>query len=62
LKEVDVPDSMAEEMQRKGYKEPSAIQAQGWPIALSGMDLGSILRNTVSAKNFWDKFLSSNFG
>lgn len=29
-------------LRRLGFKEPTAIQAQGWPIALSGKDLVGI--------------------
>ena len=30
------------EIQRNKFSEPTAIQSQGWPIALSGMDLVGI--------------------
>ena len=42
FEEAGVPDYAMKEVQRQKYKEPTAIQAQGWPIALSGMDLVAI--------------------
>lgn len=36
------PDYVSREIERNGFQEPTAIQAQGWPIALSGMDLVGI--------------------
>ena len=29
-------------LRRQGFKEPTAIQAQGWPIALSGSNMVGI--------------------
>jgi superfamily II DNA/RNA helicase len=40
--EANVPDYVMREIQRQNYSEPTAIQAQGWPIALSGFDLVAI--------------------
>lgn len=40
--EAGVPDYVMKEMERQKYKEPTAIQSQGWPIAMSGMDLVAI--------------------
>lgn len=37
--EGNFPDYLLEVMQRQGYTEPTAIQAQGWPIALSGKNM-----------------------
>ena len=31
-----------DEIRKQGYSQPTAIQAQGWPIALSGRDLVAI--------------------
>lgn len=31
-----------DEIHKQGYSQPTAIQAQGWPIALSGRDLVAI--------------------
>lgn len=36
------PDYVQREIQKQGFTEPTAIQAQGWPIALSGMDMVGI--------------------
>lgn len=40
--EASIPDYVMKEVQRQAYTEPTAIQAQGWPIALSGHDLVAI--------------------
>ena len=40
--EAGVPDYVLREIQRNKFSEPTAIQSQGWPIALSGMDLVGI--------------------
>ena len=37
FEEAGVPDYVMREVQRQSYAEPTAIQAQGWPIALSGI-------------------------
>jgi len=37
--EVIFPSYVMESIQRAGFKEPSAIQSQGWPVALSGKDM-----------------------
>lgn len=42
--EVYLPDYVAKEINRQGYKEPTAIQAQGWPIAMSGANLVGIAK------------------
>ncbi|RWS08307.1 putative ATP-dependent RNA helicase DDX5-like protein [Dinothrombium tinctorium] len=36
------PKGVVESFQRNGYSKPTTIQAQGWPIALSGRDLVGI--------------------
>ena len=33
---------MLDEIRKQGYSQPTPIQAQGWPIALSGRDLVAI--------------------
>ncbi|CAE7612946.1 unnamed protein product [Symbiodinium natans] len=33
------PDYVLDQIQRAGFKEPTPIQVQGWPIALSGKDM-----------------------
>lgn len=40
--EGNFPDYVMEEIKKQGFAEPTAIQAQGWPIALSGRDLVGI--------------------
>lgn len=37
--EASFPDYINQAIARAGFQEPSAIQAQGWPIALSGRDM-----------------------
>lgn len=38
------PDYVMTEVKRQGFKKPTPIQAQSWPIALSGRDLVGIAR------------------
>lgn len=33
------PDYVLQEITKAGFSEPTAIQAQGWPMALRGRDL-----------------------
>lgn len=40
--EAGYPDYIMSEISRMGFKEPSAIQAQAWPVALSGRDIVAI--------------------
>jgi len=40
--EANFPDYVMEEVRRQGFKEPTAIQAQGWPLALSGCNMVGI--------------------
>merc|ERR1719331_2178574 len=42
FEEASFPDYVLEEVARAGFKEPSPIQVQGWPIALSGRDMVGI--------------------
>ncbi|EFN70084.1 Probable ATP-dependent RNA helicase DDX17 [Camponotus floridanus] len=42
FEESNFPDYVMEEIKKQGFAEPTAIQAQGWPIALSGRDLVGI--------------------
>merc|ERR550514_483078 len=42
FEEASFPDYVLDEVQRAGFKEPSPIQIQGWPIALSGRDMVGI--------------------
>lgn len=40
--EGNFPDSVMNEIIKQGFESPTAIQSQGWPIALSGRDLVGI--------------------
>jgi len=40
--EANFPDYVMTEIRRQGFKEPTSIQAQGWPIALSGNNMVGI--------------------
>lgn len=40
--EAGFPDYIMSEISKMGFKEPSAIQSQAWPIALSGRDVVAI--------------------
>ncbi|KAL1506831.1 hypothetical protein ABEB36_006121 [Hypothenemus hampei] len=42
FEEVEFPGYIKEAVKKHGYQEPTAIQAQGWPIALSGQDMVGI--------------------
>ncbi|XP_012347279.1 ATP-dependent RNA helicase dbp2 [Apis florea] len=42
FEEGGFPDYVLNEIHRQGFGEPTAIQAQGWPIALSGRDMVGI--------------------
>ncbi|XP_031625459.1 ATP-dependent RNA helicase dbp2-like isoform X3 [Contarinia nasturtii] len=42
FEETNFPESVMKEMQRQAFTQPTAIQSQGWPIALSGRDLVGI--------------------
>ncbi|XP_073816415.1 ATP-dependent RNA helicase Rm62 isoform X2 [Musca autumnalis] len=44
FEEAYLPDYVAKEIRRQGYKEPTAIQAQGWPIAMAGHNLVGIAK------------------
>ncbi|XP_071964847.1 probable ATP-dependent RNA helicase DDX5 isoform X2 [Antedon mediterranea] len=40
--EASFPDYVMDCIMKQGFKQPTAIQAQGWPIALSGRDMVGI--------------------
>ncbi|KAK9891984.1 hypothetical protein WA026_017464 [Henosepilachna vigintioctopunctata] len=40
--ETNFPDYVMKEVKKQGYEYPTAIQAQGWPTALSGRDMVGI--------------------
>jgi len=42
FKECNFPDYCMEEIKAQGYSKPTPIQAQAWPIAISGKDLVGI--------------------
>ncbi|XP_066587502.1 probable ATP-dependent RNA helicase DDX17 [Prorops nasuta] len=42
FEEGNFPPCIIEELNRLGYMQPTPIQSQGWPIALSGRDLVAI--------------------
>jgi len=42
FEEASFPEYVLQEIQRAGFREPSPIQVQGWPIALSGRDMVGI--------------------
>lgn len=42
FEEGSFPEYIMDELVRQGFSEPTAIQAQGWPIVLSGRDLVGI--------------------
>ncbi|XP_017781503.1 PREDICTED: DEAD-box ATP-dependent RNA helicase 20-like isoform X2 [Nicrophorus vespilloides] len=42
FEEGNFPDYVMNEISKQGFAEPTAIQAQGWPIALSGRDMVGI--------------------
>lgn len=42
FEETHYPESVMKEMQRQAFTQPTPIQSQGWPIALSGRDLVGI--------------------
>ncbi|XP_014242967.1 ATP-dependent RNA helicase dbp2-like isoform X2 [Cimex lectularius] len=42
FEEVNFPDFVTNEIKKQGYDHPTPIQAQGWPIALSGRDMVGI--------------------
>ncbi|EEB10489.1 DEAD box ATP-dependent RNA helicase, putative [Pediculus humanus corporis] len=44
FREAGFPDYVLKEIKRQGFSEPTVIQAQGWPIALSGRNLVGIAK------------------
>lgn len=42
FEETNFPESVMKEMQKQAFTAPTAIQSQGWPIALSGRDMVGI--------------------
>jgi ATP-dependent RNA helicase DDX5/DBP2 len=50
--EVGFPSYITTELSRQGFKAPTVIQSQSWPIAMSGRDLVGIAQ-TGSGKSTW---------
>ncbi|XP_071814818.1 uncharacterized protein [Apostichopus japonicus] len=44
FEEANLPEDVMGEIRKAGFTEPTPIQAQGWPIALSGNDMIGIAR------------------
>lgn len=42
--EINMPDYVMNEIRRQGYEKPTPIQAQGWPIALTGANMVGIAK------------------
>ena len=42
FEESNFPDYIMEELRKSGFEKPTSIQAQGWPIAMSGRDMVGI--------------------
>merc|ERR1711937_448105 len=42
FEEASFPEYVLQEISRVGFREPTPIQVQGWPIALSGRDMVGI--------------------
>merc|ERR1719191_2596250 len=42
FEEASFPEYVLQEVARAGFKEPTPIQVQGWPIALKGRDMVGI--------------------
>lgn len=57
--EVNIPDYVLHEIKKQGFDRPTPIQAQGWPIALSGSNMVGIAK-TGSGKTL-GKYLFSLF-
>jgi ATP-dependent RNA helicase DDX5/DBP2 len=50
--EIGFPSYVTTELARQGFKQPTVIQSQSWPIAMSGRDLVGIAQ-TGSGKKTW---------
>lgn len=42
--EIDMPDYVMNEIEKQGFQRPTPIQAQGWPIALSGQNMVGVAK------------------
>ena len=61
FEEGNFPNYVMNGIREHGYDRPTPIQAQGWPIALSGQDLVAIAQ-TGSGKTLGVSALVTNFG
>lgn len=59
FEEGNFPSYVMEGIRREGYLQPTPIQAQGWPIALSGRDLVAIAQ-TGSGKTLGVRKIKNN--
>ncbi|KAG8276281.1 putative ATP-dependent RNA helicase ddx17 [Homalodisca vitripennis] len=44
FEEANFPEYIMEEVRKQGFDFPTAIQAQGWPIAMSGMNMVGVAK------------------
>ena len=58
FEEANFPDYIYNTILRQGFQEPTPIQAQGWPMALSGRDVVGIAQ-TGSGKTLGVSVTSS---
>lgn len=62
FQEGNFPPYIMEGIKKQGFTQPTAIQSQGWPIALSGRDLVAIAQTgsgkTLGVRN--NKYLCHN--
>uniref|UniRef100_U5EQL7 RNA helicase n=1 Tax=Corethrella appendiculata TaxID=1370023 RepID=U5EQL7_9DIPT len=42
--EAEIPDYVMNEIEKQGFEKPTPIQAQGWPIALSGLNMVGVAK------------------
>ena len=50
--DFEFPDYVMSEIKRQNYDTPTAIQGQGWPIALSGRDFVGIAQVPIILFSF----------
>ena len=46
--DYNFPRHIIDEVRRQNFVKPTAIQAQGWPIALSGRNLVGVAKVSIS--------------
>ena len=42
FKEITMPRDMREKINERGFKRPTAVQSQAWPLAMTGLDVVAI--------------------